>query len=357
MVRFLRWMHALAAPAVVLGEVQQPGYQRAIESGRRQVGQRLSHVAAIERYIPAQIRPVILKLLQHHLFDQSRIGQSFFSDPLDALEPQQLLGNSGDFSDGHRTRIDEVIRPAMPARLFDQFDQGARHPVHRHDILLLFPRQRQPQGQATRSGLDTDRRDAAPSEETDGQFEKSIKVVIGARVAGAAVADDDRRTVDGRLDPGEILEQLLGGELTLLVGVAAALTNVQFMLVNCPAAIAAEKGCRDVMYLGHSPRTTQFQQAISAVDVRFPRLAVRRRVIGDIGRRVNHGTGLTHQPGTFRRSQAKTRRSKIAFEERWTRQWLAERFAGESKQFVEALGGGSLSIAADQNANTVPGGE
>ena len=120
--------------------------------------------------------------------------------------------------DALRARVDEVEGPTVEAGLVGDVLERRRHPVDRHDVRVaeVEPDQRHPLGQQVAHPLD--------------RLEEVVGPVDLVHLAGARVADHDRRAVDA---PGHVrlfAHDPLGLELRAVVGRGQALALVEHLL-------------------------------------------------------------------------------------------------------------------------------
>ena len=108
-----------------------------------------------------------------------------------------------------------------------------------------------------------------------GKLQRGVKTVVGRRVSGLRIADDDRRTVDrGRVEKIGRADEHLGLELRLFVDIAGRLAEVDVAFQDAAFPQAADIGRRYVVELPDARAAAEFQHPPRAFHVRKVRLAV-----------------------------------------------------------------------------------
>ncbi len=190
-----------------------------------------------------------------HPFDAESRLRGF----LDLVHPYGLFGG-------------QVKRPAMPAGKVDQADNRLRHPVHRHEVAGFIAGEGHAEGQTPRrrdSGSrirqNAGRRTrilanaATTLRDPVRQLQEWVEAVVRAGVSRAAVAHDDRGTVEGRVNAPGHANRPLRLKFAALVVVVKALAALQLVLENRVGTVAADEGRGDVMELGQPDGMAQFQ--------------------------------------------------------------------------------------------------
>ena len=178
-----------------------------------------------------------------------------------------------------------------------------------------------------------------PAGQAVGGREESVWPVVGARVPGPAVADDDGRAVDGGSHPGGEPDRPLGGVLALLVVVAELVATVEAVLPVRPRAVATDERRRDVVEGGDPEAGRQGEEPAGPVGVRPPRLPVGIRAERHVGGRVDDRPAVPPQPGAVGDREPEARLAQVAGQHDRRGQLGAEGVLPERGQGADPVGG------------------
>ena len=182
---------------------------------------------------------------------EQHFGHSHGHGHVQEALPEDLREQPGDLRGRKRQWVGEVVGLSEARRARGKARQGLDDEVHRHDVggALAAPRQREHPG-----------RGQALHEAQD-----EIGAVELPGLAGARVADDDARPVDGPGQPA--LRHLhLGLELRALVVVLEALAHVEVGLAKDALRGAGDKGGGDVVQSGEALRLAQELQDVPGAE-------------------------------------------------------------------------------------------